>query len=324
MRVTLLIATRDRRASLERCLEAAGQRARPGPLEVVVVDNGSRDGTGAFLAEYARRAPFQLVALSEPRPGKSRALNTGLARVTGDVIAFIDDDIYVTPDYFERLTEIFEREDVGYCGGRILLHDPTDLPMTRAYHDDDPTHPRRARSSRRGRFRAATWRFGGTVLEAIGGFDPMLGPGTPFICEDVDLAARASVAGWVGGYFPELLVYHHHGRKTSAQEAALVRDYSWGRGAYFAKFIFDRRTRIQYLKRCYWHWRALPFRVLRQEVVGRGTLHPGAPLRVAAADAARAGEAVGRRARTGQGRLSVSRRTPPRTSGIDRGRRSRS
>jgi cellulose synthase/poly-beta-1,6-N-acetylglucosamine synthase-like glycosyltransferase len=267
MRVSLLIATRDRCASLERCLEAAGLARAPGPLEVVVVDNGSRDGTGAFLADYARRAPFPLVALSEPRPGKSRALNTGLAQATGDVIALIDDDIYLTPDYFERLAGIFEREGVGYCGGRILLHDPTDLPMTLRTTTTTQLIPPGAFITP-GEIQGCNMAFRREVLEAIGGFDPMLGPGTPFMCEDVDLAARASAAGWVGGYFPELVVYHHHGRKTPAQEAALVRDYSWGRGAYFTKFILDRRTRLQYLKRYYWHWRALPFRVLRQEVSG--------------------------------------------------------
>ena len=232
-----------------------------------MVDNGSRDGTGTFLAEYARRAPFSLVAMSEPRPGKSRALNTGLARVTGDVIAFIDDDIYLTPDYFERLTEIFGREDLGYCGGRILLHDPTDLPMTLRTTTTTQFIPARSFITA-GEIQGCNMAFRRAVLEAIGGFDPMLGPGTRFICEDVDLAARASAAGWIGGYFPELLVYHHHGRKTTAEEAALLRDYGWGRGAYFAKFIFDRRTRIQFLKRCYWHWRILPFRVLRLEVAG--------------------------------------------------------
>ncbi|HEY8105281.1 MAG TPA: glycosyltransferase family A protein [Gemmatimonadales bacterium] len=267
MRVTLLIATRDRRASLERCLDAAGQARAPGPLEVIVVDNGSRDGTGAFLAEYARRAPFQLIALSEPRPGKSRALNTGLVQATGDVIAFIDDDVYVTHDYFDRLAEIFDREGVGYCGGRILLHDPTDLPMTVRTTTTTQFIPAGTFITA-GEIQGCNMAFRRDVLETIGGFDPVLGPGTPFICEDVDLAARASMAGWVGGYFPELLVYHHHGRKTSAQEAALVRDYSWGRGAYFAKFIFERRTRTLYLKRCYWHWRTVPLRVLRQEVSG--------------------------------------------------------
>ncbi|HEY6948266.1 MAG TPA: glycosyltransferase family 2 protein, partial [Gemmatimonadales bacterium] len=213
MKVTLLIATRDRRVSLERCLDAVVRAERPWPLEVVVVDNGSRDGTAAFLDEYARAAPFALRPLDEPRPGKSRALNAGLARATGDLIAFIDDDIYVSPDYFVRLAEIFERSEVGYCGGRILLHDPTDLPITVRTETRVEQLPARSFITA-GVIQGCNMAFRREVLEGIGGFDPMLGPGTPFICEDLDLAARASAAGWAGGYFPELLVYHHHGRKT--------------------------------------------------------------------------------------------------------------
>jgi GT2 family glycosyltransferase len=267
MKVSLLIATRDRRASLARCLDAVERAERPWPLEVVVVDNGSRDGTEAFLEEYARAAPYTLQPVREPRTGKSRALNAGLARTTGDIIAFIDDDVYLSPDYFVRLVEIFERNEVGYCGGRILLHDPTDLAITvRTTTKLERIPPRGFITA--GVIQGCNMAFRRGVLEAIGGFDPMLGPGTPFICEDLDLAARASAAGWGGGYFPDLLVYHHHGRKTRAQEAALVRSYSLGRGAYFAKFILDPRTRHQYLRRCYWHWRSLSFRMLRPEVEG--------------------------------------------------------
>ena len=267
MRISLLIATRDRRASLERCLEAIGRASVPEALEVLVVDNGSRDGTVVFLDEYARGAPFTLVALSEPRPGKSRALNVGLARATGDLIAFIDDDVYISPDYFVRLLEIFERNEIGYCGGRILLYDPTDLPMTvRTTTTMEPIPPHTFIVA--GAIQGCNMAFRREVLEAIGTFDPMLGPGTPFICEDVDLAARASALGWAGGYFPELLVYHHHGRKTDAERATLARDYALGRGAYFAKFILARRTRRQYIRRCYWHWRAVSLRVVGQEMWG--------------------------------------------------------
>jgi len=267
MMISLIIATRDRRASLERCLDAIGKAHLAGPLEVIVVDNGSRDGSGAFLDGYARTAPFTLLPLREPRPGKSRALNAALARATGDVIAFIDDDVYVAPDYFTRIRDLFGRNDVGYCSGRVLLHDPTDLPITvRTTTTMELIPPHTFIVA--GEVQGCNMAFRREVLEAIGGFDPMLGPGTRFICEDLDLAARASAAGWGGGFFPEMVVYHHHGRKTRAEEAAVLRGYNWGRGAYLAKFVFKRRTRVQYLRRCYWHWRSVPLRVLRQEMWG--------------------------------------------------------
>jgi GT2 family glycosyltransferase len=289
MKISLLIATRDRRASLERCLDTVGRAEAAGSVEVIVVDNGSHDGTRGLLDDYARRAPFALLALSEPRRGKSRALNAGLTRASGDLIAFIDDDVYIAPDYFVRLAEVFERNEVGYCGGRILLHDPTDLPITLRTGTALEVIPPRSYIVA-GSIQGCNMALRREVLEAIGGFDPRLGPGTPFICEDVDLAARASAAGWIGGYFPEVLVYHHHGRKTREEEATLIRGYGWGRGAYFAKFIFARRTRLQYLKRCYWQWRTLPFPVLRREVWGamrytldrlftRGEPTPAVPVR---------------------------------------------
>ncbi len=267
MRISLLIATRNRRDSLERCLAAVGRARAPGPLQVIVVDNGSSDATAALLDGCARTAPFTLVSLREPEPGKSRALNAGLARATGDVIVFSDDDVYLAPDYFERLADILEHNDVSYCGGRILLHDPTDLPMAIRTTNKPERFPPHSFIAA-GAIGGGNMAFRREVLEAIGGFDPILGPPTAFACEDVDLVARASAAGFVGGYFPELLVYHHHGRKTRAEETALARNYAWGRGAYFAKFILARGTRDQYLRRCYWHWRAVSLRVVRQEMWG--------------------------------------------------------
>ena len=96
------------------------------------------------------------------------------------------------------------------------------------------------------------------VLDAIGGFDPLFGPGSLVGgAEDLDAAGRASAAGWKGEYRPEVVVRHHHGRKASA---APVMMKTWGRGIgayhmklllqggevrWFARSIFQIRRRYQ-------------------------------------------------------------------------------
>jgi glycosyltransferase involved in cell wall biosynthesis len=247
--ISLIICTRDRCEQLRRCLASVQDLRSARPWELVVVDNGSRDGTGALLAAFARAAPFPVTLASEPRAGLGRARNAGVARARGRLLAFTDDDCYPAPDYLDRMAELFDDPAVGYAGGRILLHDARDYPVT----------TRRARTAeavapgavvRTGLVQGANMALRRAVLDAVGGFDPALGPGTPFCNDDVDVVARASAAGYAGGFFPAPVVYHDHGRRRPAEVAALHAEYARGRGAYYAKFILRRDTRRRYLA----HW----------------------------------------------------------------------
>jgi GT2 family glycosyltransferase len=113
-----------------------------------------------------------------------------------------------------------------------------------------------------GHVQGANMAFRRDVLQAIGGFDPLLGAGTPFPCEDLDAASRASQAGWKGGYFPAPTVHHHHRRRT-ADVAPLLRSYRYGLGAYFASLLLRRVPPRRVLGAWYWmvHDDALPMKL---------------------------------------------------------------
>ena len=66
------------------------------------------------------------------------------------------------------------------------------------------------------------------VIAAVGPFDPDLGAGTPFPAEDVELVARASAAGWLGGYYPGPIVYHDHGRSSPSAVKHILKEYDLG------------------------------------------------------------------------------------------------
>ena len=78
------------------------------------------------------------------------------------------------------------------------------------------------------------------VLSEIGGFDPLMGPGTPFVAEDLDVAGRASAMGWEGRYCPQVIVRHHHGRKL-ADVPDRFKAYGLGLGAYHMKLLLRGR-----------------------------------------------------------------------------------
>jgi GT2 family glycosyltransferase len=71
--------------------------------------------------------------------------------------------------------------------------------------------------------------FHNSVFERVGLFNTDMGSGTPFACEDIEMASRASMAGFAGVQIPELVVRHHHGRSLGSTEAREISEgYDYG------------------------------------------------------------------------------------------------
>ncbi len=94
--LSVVIASRNRKAALQHCLESLGRQTQaPNTFEVIVVDHGSTDGTARMLA--SARTRFALRALSLPEGGSWAARNAGAAAATGRVCVFLDDEITASP-----------------------------------------------------------------------------------------------------------------------------------------------------------------------------------------------------------------------------------
>jgi glycosyltransferase involved in cell wall biosynthesis len=255
MLISLIVCTRNRCASLRTCLEYIERLESPGDWELVIVDNGSTDGTSDLLKNFSKKASFPVVVLQESKSGLGRARNAGIAQARGEILAFTDDDCYVSPDYLIRMLEVFKDEKIGYMGGRVLLFDKTDVPQTIRTE----TEIRRIEPHsfiRAGQLLGANMAVRKSLIAEIGAFDPEFGAGSRFSSgEDVDLQARASASGATGIYHPGPLVWHHHGRKPGKRYDELMKGYEYGLGAYYAKFILNPQTRLLFLKTWYWEVR---------------------------------------------------------------------
>jgi glycosyltransferase involved in cell wall biosynthesis len=248
--VSLVICTRNRANQLKVCLGYVARQQPSCSWELVVVDNGSSDGTAALLAEYTAKVAFPATVIFEGVSGLGRARNAGWTAASGEIIAFTDDDCYVAPDHIDRVRETFGDANIGFAGGRVDLFDPADYPIT-IKTSDERELIERGSFLRAGVIHGANMMFRRRVLEEIGGFDPDLGSGTRFCCEDVDAQARASLAGWQGLYTPDVIVAHHHRRKA-ADVPALSRAYALGRGAYMAKLLLVPAARPIVFRHLYW------------------------------------------------------------------------
>lgn len=99
------------------------------PWGLIIVDNGSTDGTCALLEAFVREAAVSTAIIEVGRAGASRARKAGIKAVGGEVLLFIDDDCYVRSDIVDEYWRVFQGGALGFAGGRMLLHDLADYPL---------------------------------------------------------------------------------------------------------------------------------------------------------------------------------------------------
>lgn len=220
--VTVIVATHNRAHLLGETLEALIAQETPKTLdwEILVVDNGSTDGTLEVFRTMAMRAPGRLRYLFEPRLGKSRALNAGIAVARGRVLALTDDDVSPAPDWVATAATVLDTRGVDGAGGRILPRWEAAPPawlrgswqlldyLAIMEHDQPAMLP--VPSGRHPQVWGANMVFRREALVALGGFDTRLGPvgGRRFCEEDGDMVRRMLAAGRAVAYDPALTVFH--------------------------------------------------------------------------------------------------------------------
>ncbi|TIT05591.1 MAG: glycosyltransferase, partial [Mesorhizobium sp.] len=221
--------------------------------ELVVVDNGSRDGTASYLSATAASSDIALTAISEPRPGLAAARNAGLARARGRVLVFVDDDCRLDRSYLIDLERHYASGEKWLIrGGRVETGDALDLPFTIKRCDErerltPAVHPG-------GFVLGCNMTMHRDVAARIGPFDERFGAGGALrSAEDTDYLVRAMLAGMAVEYVPDMTIFHHHGRRDRMAIDRLHRDYHFGNGALLLKHF---RRAPWLLRHFYWAARA--------------------------------------------------------------------
>jgi glycosyltransferase involved in cell wall biosynthesis len=253
MKISLVICTRNRASQLAQSLQRIRALRCAHPWELIVVDNGSTDDTSATIDRYRQSHPTDFKVIVEPLAGLGRARNRGWMAARGEIVAFTDDDCYSDDQLLQQFIKCFDEDgSLGFIGGRILLHDPTDYRISVQESERREDLPPKSFIPA-GLVQGANFALRRAALEAVGGFDEAFGVGAIFPCEDIDVVARMSDAGWWGAYDPRPVIYHHHRRKTPTEVSHLKKQYDRGRGAYYAKCVLNPSQRALYLKN--WRWK---------------------------------------------------------------------
>jgi len=137
MSVTVVVCTYNRCNLLAAALASLAASTLPASFEweVVVVDNNSSDKTRDVVEEFCRRYPGRFRYLQEAQQGVSHARNAGIRESRGDVLAFMDDDVTVGPEWLWNLTAALQTGEWMGAGGRIIpvwsSNPPKWLPIER-------------------------------------------------------------------------------------------------------------------------------------------------------------------------------------------------
>jgi glycosyltransferase involved in cell wall biosynthesis len=124
--ISVIVATRNRKAVLGNFLEALRRLPSRPTWELIVVDNGSTDGTDQLLLSASKELP--IVCICERLPGKSRSLNRGLAVAKGEFLLFTDDDVVPESQWLVALYDAsLAFPDANVFGGKIVIN-PERIP----------------------------------------------------------------------------------------------------------------------------------------------------------------------------------------------------
>lgn len=238
--VTFILCTRNRLASLRACvssLQAACRYHAGLRSDIVIVDNGSADGTAQYLADTAANSDVAISLVSEPRRGLSIARNAGLRRARGEVLVFVDDDCVVDVAFLRDLERHYTKGDRQVIrGGRVELGNPDDLPFTIKCADECARLSRHVHPG--GFVLGCNMTMHREVAARVGPFDERFGVGGPLqSAEDTDYVIRAHLLGIPVEYVPDMKVFHHHGRNTRQAVEAQHRAYCFGNGGIFLKHL---------------------------------------------------------------------------------------
>jgi GT2 family glycosyltransferase len=192
-----------------------------GPFEVVLVDNGSADGSVAMAREeFGHSAAFQLEVIENSRNlGFCEANNQGMARARSPLVALLNNDAEAEPGWLAALCAAMNQAPlVGMAASKVLVwEDPGRIDKVgHLIYLDGQNRGRGTGERDEGQYDApgeALWPDGcacmyrRTMIQEIGGFDEDFFA----YADDAELGLRARIAGWGCVYVPTAVVRHHRG-----------------------------------------------------------------------------------------------------------------
>jgi GT2 family glycosyltransferase len=210
--VTIVVPIYNRRVWVQEVLETLEKQTYPRErYEVIVVDNGSRDGSWEFVQEKVTTTSIQMRCYRNDDPVKVPAAsrNFGIKKANGDLVGFTDSDCQADPNWIREMVSAFE-DGVGIVEGRTI-------PVP-----SDPAPPLcriKVIDGSRSLFDTCNIMYRKAALLKVGGFArDFYENGYPrYYGEDLDLGYRVKESGYKVAFAPKAIIMHHSQPQTFLQ-----------------------------------------------------------------------------------------------------------
>ncbi|MBI3154309.1 MAG: glycosyltransferase [Burkholderiales bacterium] len=229
-------------AYLEEAVASVMRQTHPA-VELIVVDDGSRDGSPAIVERLAAQHPGRIRLVAQANAGPYPARNHGLKLARGDFIAFLDADDWWREDFVARLLAALAADEtvaLAYCGWQnVGLAGGRGDPFVPPDYEQEDKAARFLRAAAPWPIHTALVRR--RVLDEVGGFDTDLPT-----CMDYDLWLRIAVSRPIR-LVPEVMAFYRHhqsGQITSTQ-------WRQARNTWFVKkkFVREHPELVRHLSR---------------------------------------------------------------------------
>jgi GT2 family glycosyltransferase len=203
-RISVVVCSHNGARTIRDCCEGLTKLEYP-DFEVIVVDDGSSDGTADIAAEYGFRV------IHTDHEGLGNARNVGLKAATGELVAYIDDDAYPDQHWLNYVAAAFAHTRHAGIGGPNLT-DPEDGPIADCVgrSPGNPIHVLLTDEEAE-HIPGCNMAFRKSALEAIGGFDTQFWRAG----DDVDICWSLRQHGYSLGFHPAAVVWHHRRNSVS-------------------------------------------------------------------------------------------------------------
>jgi glycosyltransferase involved in cell wall biosynthesis len=217
--VSLIICTYSRPTTLAQTLQSIAAQQLDGSfdLEVIIVDNSPNGQMKTALDPFEQSFKGRLSYWQETTQGKSRALNLGVQKAKGDVIAFTDDDVIADPAWLSTLVRYLRHTHADGVGGRVLPIYPHNTPTWVQAHPEKIAGgvviydygPESFRyEARYYPFIGCNYAFKREVFDSCGLFRTDIGPGTSAMGEDTEFVERVVERGKMLYYCGDAVIRH--------------------------------------------------------------------------------------------------------------------
>lgn len=235
--------------------------------EVIVVDDASTDDSVTFLENHY---PQIVLLKNQSNRGFSYSCNEGMKAAQYELLLFLNSDVKLSPDYFDKQWQYFNQEDTFGVMGRIMSMDAQRMEDTARFPNFLGYRIKASSffySTQQNPFIPTTYLSGANALvdakkmKAMGGFDPIF---SPFYAEDLDLGLRAWRSGWKCYYEHQSVCFHQVSTTTKTH---CTKD--WVKEIYYRNRFLVHAIHLEGLSFWMWYLHVMFLEVAPKLLIGK-------------------------------------------------------